>query len=68
MNINKDFTEVVKAVQDSISHSKCRKCGCMKKSLQSMESALMGAYCDDCSLLLDEIQTAISKTEPTEYT
>ena len=68
MKNNNTFTEVIDVIQKSISLSKCRKCGCMKKSLESMENALSGTDNDDYSVLLNEIQGALSKTEQTEYT
>ena len=68
MKKNNTFTEVIDVIQKSINFSKCRKCGCMKKSLESMENALSGTNNADYSVFLNEIQSALSKTEPTEYT
>nr|WP_300095311.1 hypothetical protein [Sedimentibacter sp.] len=66
--MNKDTAEIIKAVQNSMELLKCRKCGCMKKSLESMRSALSATENIDFSVLMTEIQTALDKTEPSEYT
>ncbi len=67
--MNKDnTTEVIGAIQKSMELMKCRKCGCMKKSFESMKSALSDASNNDYTVLIDEIQNALDLTEPSEYT
>jgi hypothetical protein len=64
----KDNTkELIEAIQKSMELLKCRKCGCMKKSLESMMGAL-DAGSTEHSILLHEIQNALELTEPSEYT
>jgi hypothetical protein len=60
-------TEVIETIQKSMELSKCRKCRCMKKSLESMMGAI-DAGSTEYSILLHEIQNALDLTEPSEYT
>ncbi|MDF2616781.1 MAG: hypothetical protein K0Q47_1436 [Sedimentibacter sp.] len=62
-----DTTEIIETIQKSMELLKCRKCGCMKKSLESMMGAL-DAESTEYSILLHEIQNALDLTEPSEYT
>jgi hypothetical protein len=62
-----DTTEIIETIQKSMELLKCRKCGCMKKSLESMMGAL-DAESTEYSILSHEIQNALDLTEPSEYT
>lgn len=65
----KDNTaEIIETIQKSMELLKCRKCGCMKKSLESMEHALSDTENKDYSVLINAIQNALDLTEPSEYT
>lgn len=61
-------TEVIEAIQNSMKLLKCRKCGCMKKSLESMMRALSDNDNKDYIILIEEIKNALNLTEPSEYT
>lgn len=61
-------TEVIEAIQNSMKLLKCRKCGCMKKSLESMIDALSDNDNKDYIVFIDEIKNALNLTEPSEYT
>lgn len=47
---------------------KCRKCGCMKESLEAMKNELLKDNNNDFSGLLNEVESSIEKMEPIKYT
>lgn len=48
--------------------SKCKKCGCMKKTLETIIPSLSLFEVDEVSRLLELAKTSLSKMEPIEYT
>ncbi len=55
-------------IQRAMELPKCRKCGCMKESLETMKNELLKTKNNDISELLKEVENSIEKMEPTKYT
>jgi tetrahydromethanopterin S-methyltransferase subunit A len=54
--------------EKGISLSKCRKCGCMKGSLEEMRNILASVNDQEASELLKKVESWLGKTEPSLYT
>lgn len=62
------LTSIKEIIQKSVALLKCKKCGCLRESLDGAKAALLASYRDDFSELLTEVEAAINKIEPSEYT
>lgn len=68
MEENISIKNIKKSIQASMELPKCRKCGCMKESLETMKSELLNTKNDDFWELLSEIENSIGKMETIKYT
>lgn len=55
-------------LQEASELSKCKKCGCMKETLEAIIPSLSLTKVEKASQLLELAKTSLSKMEPTEYT
>ncbi|MDS3861387.1 DUF4346 domain-containing protein [Thermosynechococcaceae cyanobacterium BACA0444] len=54
-------------LQEGMSLAKCRKCGCMKETLEDLESTLSSNLADTNSDLLKNTQNWLDQMEPIQY-
>lgn len=59
---------IKESIQEAMELPKCRKCGCMKESLETMKNELLKAKNNDISELLNEVERSIERMDPTKYT
>ena len=55
-------------LQGGVGFVKCRKCGCMKETLENLRSCLSSLQTEGSSDLLENIQHWLKHMEPTKYT
>jgi len=67
MTITESLKNVKKIIKKSMELSKCRKCECMKESLESIKNALSNNKENDTLELLKEVEKSLDKLENTEY-
>lgn len=53
--------------QEGMELSKCRKCGCMKESLESLQTSLSSLQVEASSDLLTKIEHWLEQMEPIKY-
>lgn len=68
MEENNDIRNVVASIQSAMELPKCRKCGCMKESLETMKSKLLKSKNNNLSELLNQVEISIEKMESIKYT
>ncbi|MFL0266793.1 hypothetical protein [Candidatus Clostridium radicumherbarum] len=68
MEKNNSIKNIIKNLQMAIELPKCRKCGCMKESLEAMKKELLKINNRDFLELLNEVYASIDKMEPVKYT
>lgn len=68
MGENNSINSIKENLQMAIRLPKCRKCGCMKESLEAMKKELLKINNSDISELLNEVEAVIDKMEPVKYT
>lgn len=54
-------------LQKGMALAKCRRCGCMKETLEIVRSSLASSEIDGCSEFLETAQSWLDQVEPTEY-
>lgn len=62
------FKSIIKNLQKAIELPKCKKCGCMKETLETMKSELSNNKSNATSELLNEVENSIEKMESVNYT
>lgn len=67
MGPNNPFAQIQSELQDGMSLTKCRKCGCMKEVLESLQASLPLIQIDGASELLRTADALIQQIEPIEY-
>ena len=60
---NSQISNIYSELQEGMSLAKCRKCGCMKETLENLESNLADTNSD----LLRDAQNWLNKMEPIQY-
>lgn len=67
--------ELQALIQTSMATAKCRKCGCMKETLLTIQGQLTNAaetgdskHTQEAMLILGEVDQAVGVMEPIEYT
>lgn len=68
MTIDLLINNLVNEIQNASNTDKCKKCGCMKESLLSIQKALVGTEKNTYITLLAAVENAIEKMEPPKYT
>ena len=68
MEENNYIKNVKESIQVAMQLPKCRKCGCMKESIETMKDELLGAKNVTFAELLNEVENSIEKMEPLKYT
>jgi len=59
---------IKESLQKAMELPKCKKCGCMKETLETMKTGLSKTKNDDISDLLNEVENSIDKMESLKYT
>lgn len=59
---------IKESLQNAVELPKCKKCGCMKGTLETMKQGLSKNKKDDILELLNEVEKSIDKMEPIKYT
>jgi len=59
---------IKEVIQAAMALPKCRVCGCMKKSLETVKSELSKIKGLEVVELLTNLESAIEKMEPIQYT
>lgn len=67
MRENNYINDISEIIQKSMELSKCRKCGCMKDTLETMMNELLKTKNDDFSEILNEVENSIKKMETIKY-
>lgn len=67
MTTTESLENVKKIIKKSMGFSKCRKCECMKESLESIKNALLKNKENNILELLKEVEKSLDKLENTEY-
>ncbi|MCE9676775.1 hypothetical protein LPC27_13450 [Paraclostridium bifermentans] len=67
MATSEAFENVKKIIIKSREFSKCRKCECMKESLESIKNALSNNKENNTLKLLKEVEKSLDKFENIEY-
>jgi tetrahydromethanopterin S-methyltransferase subunit A len=65
--MNPTFTKVHAEIQRGMKLSRCRKCGCMKGTLENLKASLPLLKMKDASELLSNVNEWYSQLEPLEY-
>jgi tetrahydromethanopterin S-methyltransferase subunit A len=65
--MNPTFTKVHAEIQRGMKLSRCRKCGCMKGTLENLKASLPLLKIKDASELLSNVNEWYSQLEPLEY-
>lgn len=68
MEENNSIKSIKESIQEAMELPKCRKCGCMKESLETIKNELLKAKDNDISELLNEVERSIERMEPAKYT
>lgn len=61
------FARIQAELQEGIGLPKCRKCGCMKEALESLQASMPLIHIDGASELLRTVAALIQDIEPIEY-
>jgi len=59
---------MIEKLQTATALSKCRQCGCMKKTLATLKRELSNNQSNSTLRLLKEVENSIKKMEPSNYT
>ena len=65
---NSSIKSNIENIEMAMKFSKCRKCGCMKESLETMKNKLLETKNNDFSELLNEVENSIGEMESIKYT
>ena len=66
-DVNPTFSKVHSEIQRGMNLSRCRKCGCMKGTLENLAASLPKLKMKDAQELLKNVQEWSSQLEPLEY-
>lgn len=66
-DMNPTFTKVHAEIKRGMGLSKCRKCGCMKGTLENLRVSLPLLNVKDAPVLLQNVNEWLSQLEPQEY-
>lgn len=64
---NSQISNIHSELQEGMSLAKCRKCGCMKETLENLESTLSSSLTDTNSDFLGNTQNWLSQMQPIQY-
>ncbi|MEN9223339.1 MAG: hypothetical protein Q6M04_12980, partial [Thermostichus sp. BF3_bins_97] len=67
MQKENDLSTIHSELQQGMALAKCRKCGCMKEMLETLESTLSNHPTDATSDLLKETQHWLKQMDPIQY-
>ncbi|MEN9225372.1 MAG: DUF4346 domain-containing protein [Thermostichus sp. HHBFW_bins_43] len=67
MQKENDLSAIHSELQQGMALAKCRKCGCMKETLQNLESTLPAYLTDTTLQLLRETKDWLKQMEPIQY-
>lgn len=65
---NYSLCKLQEDIQKAMELSKCRKCECMKESLETIKNELLKTKNNEFSELLLKLEISLEKVEPSEYT
>jgi len=62
-----DIKKVESELQEGMNLAKCRKCGCMKITMESLRNSLSSTQTQESSDLLKNIESWLNQMEPIKY-
>lgn len=68
MEGNKSIASLINSVLTAGDLPKCRKCGCMKETLETINKELLNRKDSGSAELAKAVKSALGKSEPIRYT
>ena len=68
MAVNRDLKTLLSELRKGMALSKCRKCGCMKGTLEELRENLTDYTAGDSAALRKKVQTWLDRTGESLYT